>query len=178
MLKLLEFVWCMYGIQCMYRIQCCRSSKWFFPFRKWVNVNTTYKFLDEGTSHLIKVRSEILTAVFLKIQVFWDLTVYLWVSSCNCVLVHSCSIILQKTWMFHMRIMLYNSGCCFLVLAPCNVVGWYWHFGHACNPQFHGWKNQIHMDAKVAKDVVCCKESGCLQIWEWEKGYSMSCSAG
>jgi len=38
--------------------------------RKWVIVNITYNFLDLGTSRLIKVRSEIIIAVLLKIQVF------------------------------------------------------------------------------------------------------------
>jgi hypothetical protein len=63
-------------------------------------------------------------------------------------------------------------------LAPSNVVGWYWQFGHACVLHFHGWTNQIQGDATVAKHVIYCKECGYWQVWEWDKGYSWSCSTG
>ena len=63
-------------------------------------------------------------------------------------------------------------------LAPFNVVCWYCHLAHACILHFHSWKNQIQVDAKVETDVICCKECGWSQVWEWDKGYTWSCSTG
>jgi len=98
------------------------DERWFFLLRKWVNVNTICMFLDLQTRHLIKVRSEIIIAVLLKVQVFWYLTVY-WVSSHYCVHVQPYSITFQKSWKFHLRIMLYHLGCCFLVFSTMQCCG-------------------------------------------------------
>jgi len=126
---MIDIVWCCSDwycvmLRCFNYLNLCgvrraysvtEDQKWFFLLRKWVIINTTYKFLGLETSHLINVRWDIIIAVLLKVQVFWNLTLYSWVSSCNCVLLQPSSITFQKTWKFHLRIMLYHSGSCFLV---------------------------------------------------------------